>query len=446
MRPITLRLFAASSLLLGSAVAATRPHYGGTLRVLVRPAAGRLDPGELAATVAGRNISRLIFDTLVTLDDRGISLPGLATSWQSDAGNQSWQFWLRPGITFSDGSPLTADGVASSLRADNPAWHIVAGGESVAIKLDSPDVDLPAELASVRNAIVRRDGGKLSGTGPFTVSEWQTGKKLTLTARPDYWNGRPFLGAVEIDLGADSRAVDFRRYQLAEIAPEQARRAANSRIEISAPSELWALLFAREPASEEEGRLRSGLSLSIDRKVIGEALLQSGGEPARGLLPGWMTGYDFLFSSDTNLPLARQAVGDARQKASWSLGYEARDPLARLMAERIALNANDAGIKLVPTTVGPVDVRLVGLSLASLDPHVALANLAASAGLASPRFSGNSSEALYGAERALLQTQRIVPLVHVKAAVVLAGSINNWTSSRDSDWHLADVWLGAEKP
>jgi MarR-like DNA-binding transcriptional regulator SgrR of sgrS sRNA len=444
MRLIALRLLAASSLLLGSAAAATRPHYSGNLRVMVRSAPGSLDPANLAGTVDGRNIARLLFDTLTTLDDRGIVQPGLASSWQSDPENRNWQFALRPGVTFCDGSPLTPESAAASLRTGNPAWHVLAGNNSVAIRLDSSNVDLTAVLALVSNSIVRREGGTLAGTGPFTVSEWLPGKKLALTAREDYWSGRAFLSSVEIDLGGDVRALDLGKYHVKEIATEQARRVAGSRV--SAPSELLALVFTRTPASAAERRQRGGLSSSIDRKVVAEVLLQGGAEPARGLLPGWLTGYDFLFSADTNLPSARQAVGESGQMPAWSLGYDANDPLARLVAERIALNAADAGIKLLPIPRADADVRLVRLNLASLDPHIAIESWAANIGLTPPKFAGASSEELYAAERSLLQTQQVIPLVHVKAAVAVAGSVNGWTNSRNGEWNLAEVWLGVDKP
>ena len=443
MRLIALRLLVASSLLLGNAAAATRPHYGGNLRVMMS-ASGSLDPVELSGTVGGGNIARLLFDTLTTIDDRGITQAGLATSWQSDPENRNWQFSLRPGVGFSDGSPLTPESVAASLRTVNPTWHVAAGSDSVAIQVDPLNVDLPAVLALVRNSIVRREGGKLAGTGPFTVGEWLPGKRLALTAREDYWNGRAFLSSMDIDLGGNSQAVDFGRHHVVEITPEQARRVAGSRV--SAPSELLALVFARTPASAMEGRLRGALSSSIDRKVIAEVILQSGAEPARGLLPGWLTGYDFLFSTDTNLASARQAVAETKQKPAWSLGYDANDPLARLVSERIALNASDAGIRLLPTPRADSDVRLVRLSLASLDPHIAIESWAASIGLVPPKFAGGSSEELYAAERVLLQTQQVIPLVHVKAAVAVAGVVNGWSNSRSGDWHLVDVWLGVEKP
>lgn len=448
MKHFALRLLAAASLLVASALAATRPHYGGTLRVLLRNAPASLNAADLEqAGVDGRNIARLLYDALVVLDDRGIPQPGLAISWQSDPSSQRWQFSLRSGVTFSDGTPLTAEAVAAALRISNPTWRVSADAEEVVIQLDSPNADLTAELALVRNCIIaRHDGGKVSGTGPFAVTQWQAGRKLTLAARDDYWHGRPFLSSIEIDL-MKSQLVDLRRYDVAEIAPDQARKAGagGGRTETSAPSDLLALAFTKA-VTGEEGKVRDALSLSIDRKVLNEVVLQDGGDPARGLLPGWLTGYDFLFSSEINLPQARQAMREVTKIAPLTLAYDSNDPSTRLIAERIALNAADAGIKLVLTTGMTPDVRLVRLNLSSLNPQLALIDLAEKMGMATPTFKGNSSEELYAAERALLQSQRVIPLVHLKTGIALSGAIQNWTNSSAGDWHLPDVWLDAEKP
>jgi len=103
------------------ASAATRPRYGGTLRINTSSVLNSIDPGDGADSLLRRNLSRLLFDTLVVVDDNGNIQPSLADSWNSSAGGQRWQFNLRHGITFSDGSPLTADVVAAALRKANPA-------------------------------------------------------------------------------------------------------------------------------------------------------------------------------------------------------------------------------------------------------------------------------------------------------------------------------------
>jgi len=175
-------------------------------------------------------------------------------------------------------------------------------------------------------------------------------------------------------------------------------------------------------------------------------LLQGGGEPAGGLLPNWMTGYAFLFPTDADLPRAHQARSEVRQAPAWTLGYDATDPVARNIAERIALNARDTGLALTLTTTTAADVRLVRILLPSLDAHIALTTVAAALGLPHPKFSGNSIHDLYVAETALLQSQRVIPLLHLRAASAMSRTVRNWTADRDGSWRLQDVWLGTEKP
>jgi len=454
MRRSALPLLVATSLLLaGIALGATRPRYGGALRVAVRATPISLDPADSGQpdSFVRRNLSRLIFDTLVRLDDRGRPQAALANSWQPEPGDQRWQFYIRHGVTFQDGAPVTSDAIAASLRVANPNWKVFPTGEAVVIECDSPAPDLPAELALPRNGIAKRDG-KLTGSGPFAITRWDPGKKLALTARDDYWGGRALVDSVEIEMGKNFReqmiSLDLGKADLIEVAPEQAQRAAmeGRRVESSAPTELMALVFSRDRQSPEDGRLREALALSVDRGSMNTVLLQGGGEPAGGLLPNWMTGYAFLFPTDADLPRAHQARSEVRQAPAWTLGYDASDPVARNIAERIALNARDAGLALTLTTATAADVRLVRIPLPSLDAHIALTTVAGALGLPHPKVSGNSVHDLYVAETALLQSQRVIPLLRLRAASAMSGAVRNWTADRDGSWRLQDVWLGTEKP
>ena len=203
------RLLATSSMVAAAlASAETRPQYGSTLRMATRIAPQNLDPADKSQpdSAARRNLARLMFETLVTLDDRGRLAPSLATSWQAAPGNQRWQFSVRRGVKFHDGSPLTPEAVAAALRMANPDWSVSATGDSIVIERDSSDPDLPARLALPRNSITKRsEGGTLIGTGPFHVTNWQPGKKLSLAADEGYWGGRAFVDAIEIDLGRATR-------------------------------------------------------------------------------------------------------------------------------------------------------------------------------------------------------------------------------------------------
>ena len=304
MRPSGLFLLAAVSVALAvAAPASTRPHYGGTLRLSIQEAPASLDPSDSAqpGMFASPSLSRLIFDTLVTLDGRGQAQPALATAWQAEPGNQRWQFSIRRGVTFHDGTALSSDAVAASLRAANPKWKVFATGDAVVVECDAPTSNLPAILALPRYGIVKRGGGKLAGSGPFAINRWDPGKKLTLTARDDYWGGRAFVDAIEIEMGKSFReqmiALDLGRADVVEVAPDQARHAVSEgrRVESSAPAECMALVFSRDSQSAEEGKLRQALALSIDRTAMNDVLLQGGGEPAGTLLPNWLSGYAFLF-------------------------------------------------------------------------------------------------------------------------------------------------------
>ena len=242
-------------------------------------------------------------------------------------------------------------------------------------------------------------------------------------------------------------ALDLGKADLIEVAPEQARRPATQsrRVQSSAPSELIALVFSRDRQGPEEGRLREALALTIDRAALNSVLLQGGGEPAGGFLPNWMTGYAFVFPSGVDLARAKQVRGELRQSSPWTLAYDAADPVARVMAERIALNARDAGLQVQPTNSSATDLRLVRLPLISLDPDIALTSLESGLGLPQSKLSGTSLDELYGAESMLLQSQRVIPLLHVRVSYAMNAGVRNWSQSSTGAWRLGDIWLDAEE-
>ena len=161
---------------------------------------------------------------------------------------------------------MTAEQVAASLRVTNPSWKIVASGDGITIERDVPDVAVPAELAMERNAIARRGGSAIQGTGPFAIQQWDAGKKLILSANNDYWDGRPYVDSVEILMGQGLReqmlALDLGKADVIEMAPEQAHRASTEgrHVESSDPSELMALVFAGNVSDEATAGLREALN------------------------------------------------------------------------------------------------------------------------------------------------------------------------------------------
>jgi len=461
MRRSAYPLFAAISLLLAlrPAVAASRPHYGGTLRLELSASPASLDPAQQSAfaTSTQQQLAVLMFDRLVELDLRGLPQPGLAASWQHDPDFRRWLFHLRSGILLHNGSSLRPHLVAMSLAASNPNWRVRLQGEDIVIESTSPLPNLPAELACARNSIVvHTETGAVVGTGPFRVSSWEPGKHLALTANEDYWGGRPFLDSIEVALGRAQRdqAIDLQlgRTDVAEVSPDQVRRAQQDgqRIAVSAPAELIALAFSDKP-SVKEPALREAISLSIDRSAIQGTLLQKQGEAAAGLLPQWVSGYSFLFRVTADVERARQLRSDLASTPSLTLAYDWSDPLARAIAERVSVNARDIGITIQPygenlqARGANADVRVVRLPLAASDPAVALSAISAASGRQGA-MPADSPENLYAADRALRNDFRLVPIAYVPQAWALSTRVRNWVTPREAGWRLTDVWLEEDKP
>jgi ABC-type transport system substrate-binding protein len=431
--------------------AETRPQYGGVLRVAMRAAPASLDPLDLNAengetdSFARRSLTMLMLDTLVITDESGRPEPSLATTWQVVPGSQSWQFRLRRGVRFDDGTPLTPEIVAASLRVANPSWNIRTDANSVLIDSGDSNFDLLAELALPRNAIVIRANSKPVGTGPFHVADWQPGKRLVLAAGENCWRGRPFLDGIEIEMGISFRdqmsALELRKADLVEVAPEQSHRVSQvGRRASSPPVELLALLFARDAASAQERLLREALAWSVERGSIRSVLLQGAGQPAASVLPNWISGYAFVFPTDADLPAARQARAQVHNIPAWTLGYDGTDPMARLLAERIALNAKDAGLVLQPSPANTTELRLVRIPLVSPDPWIALTNVAALTGVSLGRKQGGVDD-LYTSEMSLLATERVIPLFCLPVSYASVPSLKGWMVRLDGSWSLADARL-----
>jgi peptide/nickel transport system substrate-binding protein len=449
-----------------SLVAATRPHYGGTLRVMLQsdPSALELPPNASPAAYwdMARTLS-LIGDTLVTLDTQGHPQPALALAWQSDSSARHWQFTLRCGVKFHDGTVASPAAIAQILGALHPSWTVRASADSVSIESDAAMPSLLAELALPRNLLLKRsikDNRLPIGTGPFLVAEWQSGKFLKLAASEESWAGRPFVDAVEIEFGKSLRdqaiALELNKTDIIETdapAGNESPRHGASSSSLSLPIELLALVFPAN-SKAQDAHLREALALAIDRKPIQSVLLKGAGEPAAGILPNWMTGYSAVFSTPSNAQSARALLADPRQPAltlSYVLSYDPRDPQAQLIAERIALDAREVGISVRVSLSGAEDIRLMRAVLPSPDPATSLAEAAQQLGLPQPATSAtlrgssideHSLDELYQAERSLLDGHTVIPLFHLPVASAAGARVRSWAPHRLGAWSaVPDLWL-----
>jgi ABC-type transport system substrate-binding protein len=428
---------ALSSLLFSSFLTgAVRPRYGGTLTVELSTAWTSLDPGAAVQTA----LSIQIAETMVRVSSRGEMEPVLAVAWQHDPDFKRWRFSLRPKVTFHDGEAFTAASAAPSLLAALKQKYgevsIEAGGQAIVVQADHAMPELLDVLALPSAAIFRKsDANPLIGTGPFRVTTWEAGRRLTLAAFDNYWGARPYLDAVAIEFGTGRG-----RAELFDIPVGPARRILPEGLATwsSEPRTLVAIT-----ATNAQPMLLQALALSIDRAPIVNVLAQHQGEAAFGLLPQWLSGYAFLFQSTPDVMRARQLASQLRA-AAMSLNYPANDVFLRSVAERVALNARDAGIAIQPMPGGNANLHLMEWPLESRDAADGLKRIAqqVGAGDRARQLDPAKPETLYQFERSLLDEYRIIPLVHLRETYGIAPRVHFQPSNPDPfALHLEDAWV-----
>ncbi|MGR0187002.1 ABC transporter substrate-binding protein [Azospirillum aestuarii] len=276
---------------------------------------------------------RQIFDPLVTEDATGTLRPLLAESWRA-LDETTWEFRLRPGIRFHDGTPLTPDDIAFTIeRVPNvpnspgsfvPYVRNVAAVEVVddrtfRIRSKTPNPFLDRDFTNLY--ILSRKihagaetadftSGKLAvGTGAFRYAGFTVGQQIELEPNPAYWGRTPGWSRIRTrfipDAGARVAGLLSGDLDLIDGVPVQdvAHLTADKKVEIfSVASATSAYLFpdtSRDQApfvTDRAGRpldrnplkdvrVRQALSLAIDRKGIVERLLLGQGTPADQFAP-----------------------------------------------------------------------------------------------------------------------------------------------------------------
>jgi MarR-like DNA-binding transcriptional regulator SgrR of sgrS sRNA len=466
-----------------------------------------LDPREWKAGTLdfaiAEKLGSLVYDRLVVLGNYGRFQPQLAAEWSHDAAFKRWQFVLRAGVKFSDGSVLTAADVAAALQPLLPATQqIQASGNGVVIQSNVPIPDLLEELASGRYFVYRAlADGTLLGTGPFFVSEASQGlyrveaatvpaeqasdaggtrgggKALHLhfRANEETWSGRPFVDAIDVTLGVPPLRelfdLQLGKADLIELSPELVRRAMqeNLRVWSSAPVTLYGLRFDELQPALADAKLREAVSLSLDRQTMANVLLQKQAEPAAALLPQWLSGYAFLFTMETNIDRAKEIRGTlpaniAAGKDPLRLAVDAPGDLAKLLGERVAVNARQATliVQVVNHAVQRVSITATanlsdpapGLHLfawhfSALSPRLELESFVSAFNLGDASenaISTTDPEQLYVREKKLLEQRHVLPLVALPEYVGLGQNVRDWMPARWGEWRLADVWLDLPAP
>jgi peptide/nickel transport system substrate-binding protein len=266
-----------------------------------------LDPTAGAAAAIDEVVYANVFEGLTRFAPDGSVLPALAESWVIAPDGLSWEFTLREGVTFHDGTAFTAEDVVFSFdRAMaegslNAQKQLFAGINEVTaiddltveIGLDAPKGSLLTNLAwgdavIVSPATAEGNATTPVGTGPFQFSEWVQGDRVTLTAYPDYWGEKPALERVTFKFISDPTAA-FAAMMAGDIdafpnypAPENlAQFAADPRFQVIVGSTegetILAMNNAREPF--DDIKVREAVSHAIDRQAIIDGAMFGYGTP-----------------------------------------------------------------------------------------------------------------------------------------------------------------------
>jgi peptide/nickel transport system substrate-binding protein len=420
--------------------ARTRPHYGGTLRVDV---AG--DPPAVAR--------RLVLDGLTAFDANGVVAPALATDWKSEDNDHRWQFRLRTGVHFQDGSVLTANAVVMSLNLScmaNCPWTAVrVAGNSVIFTGDAPMPNLPALLAgdAYLIALTRTQDGQTPanaiGTGPFQFTNSGNGA-LTLRANENSWQGRPFLDEIEITGNRPVRDqwldLSVGRADVVEVPAQEMRQAQQQRLTVlsSPPVELLALEVSDSGALANPV-LRAALAQAVDRGALSNVIFQKQGEITASLLPQSLTGYAFLFPAERDVNKANELRGGLTP-ATLSMAANG-DGAMQLAAQRIALNLREAGFSVQTVSArddARTDLALRKLPIEGANAADAFAILLHAAGENAP-VGAQSPTTLFRAERDVLELHTLVPLLDLSRAYAVSARVRDLSLRADGTPDLADA-------
>jgi peptide/nickel transport system substrate-binding protein len=359
LRP-TFRYGVRSLAALCAAVLAVLPLHAvaQTLRIGMAADVTAADPHY--ANIAPNNaVAWHVFDALANVDADTRLVPGLATSWRA-IDDTTWEFVLRKGVRFHDGSSFDARDVEFSIK--RAAALAEKGGQfggfvraiseirivdphTIRFKTTRPHAVLPQDLNSI--FIVSRAVGSAGtddfnagraavGTGPFRLESFARGDRVNLVRNDDYWGGKPAWERVTLRIlpqdAARMAALLAGDIDAIENIPtsDVARIARGKRLRI-ARKVSWRTIFlhldqyrdappgvtdangkalARNPFRDL--RVRAALSAAIDRRALVDKVMEGLAAPAGNLVAPPVFAHDPSLGPPPYDPkMARQLLAEA---------------------------------------------------------------------------------------------------------------------------------------
>ncbi|WP_411074798.1 ABC transporter substrate-binding protein [Streptomyces sp. cmx-4-7] len=264
----------------------------------------------------GKDGNSKIFDGLLAFDADMRLKPALARALpRVSADGLTYTYDLRDGVTFSDGVPFTAKDVVFTYRTildpktNNPSRTELdalksveaVGGDTVVFRLKYPYAPFaertvhaiaPEHVAAQQDVNTGAFTTKPIGTGPYVLTGWSKGEKLSFKANPTYWNGAPrvkkFTMAIIKD--DDVRATRLRAGDLdgAILPPNLAAGFRTDKSKKTWTAKTYDYRTVTLPTHNKvtgDTAVRRALDLAVDREAMVDKILEGAGKPAYGPVP-----------------------------------------------------------------------------------------------------------------------------------------------------------------
>ncbi|MFT4174020.1 MAG: ABC transporter substrate-binding protein [Rhodocyclaceae bacterium] len=349
----------AAAVMVLAATAATGVARAADLKIGLAADVSSLDPHfvNIAPNIA---FSQHIFDALVHIDANGHYQPGLATSWRA-VDPTTWEFKLRRGVKFHDGSDFTAEDVIFSL--DRPATLTNSPGPftsytkqivakqavdpyTVRLKTAAPYGPLPLDINTIfivskkaaQNATTEdfNSGKALIGTGPFKFASFRRGESIEVVRNDQYWGTKPAWDRVTFKIitndAARTAALLAGDVDAIENVPtaDIARLKTNNKIHLEQRAS-WRTIFwhldqfrdqspyitdkAGKPLAKnplKDIRVRQAISKAINRQALVERTMEGLATPASNIVaPGILGHNDAVKVEAYDVAGAKKLLADA---------------------------------------------------------------------------------------------------------------------------------------
>lgn len=285
-----------------------------TVRIVLPEEPPTLEPCDASLTATGRVTRSNITEPLTErVPATGELEPKLATEWEQTEP-KSWTFTLREGVTFHDGTPLTAAAAAFSIERTvnsdigcNVDGYVFGDSELTATSVDdrtlevttaTPDPILPLRLSFVEIVPESTDAeAKVRepvGTGPYRIEKWNQGVSLRLATFDGYWGEAPPFPTAEYVWRAEGsiRAAMVSSGE-ADVAVGLAPADGAGDRAVEYPNnETSYLRMDAAKAPLDDIRVRQAINYAIDKEGMVASVFSGLGQPAGQVVPEGVTGHD----------------------------------------------------------------------------------------------------------------------------------------------------------